>query len=65
MKSLPHFISLYSNYRHTSGTVALEYTKNNDHYIAYVPDAKLHKEFIELASYYKLKGIALWRLGFE
>jgi len=65
MKSLPHYISLYSNYRHTSGTVALEYTKNNDHYIAYVPDAKLHKEFIALAVQYKLKGIALWRLGFE
>lgn len=65
MRSLPQYISIYSNYRHTSGTVCLDYTQNNDHFIAYVPDTKLHNEFFTLAANYKLKGIALWRLGFE
>ncbi|MGQ9842719.1 MAG: glycosyl hydrolase family 18 protein [Spirochaetota bacterium] len=65
MKSLPQYISLYSNYRHSSGTVALEYIHNNDHFVAYIPDAKLHKELIALATHYMLKGIALWRLGYE
>jgi len=65
MKSLPHYISLYSNYRHNSETVALEYIKNGDRFIAYVPDKALHNQLYALALQYKLKGIALWRLGFE
>jgi len=65
MRSLPKYMSLYSNYRHSSGTVVVEYTQNKDRFIAYVPDSKLYNQLCELATSYKLKGIALWRLGFE
>ncbi|HOJ29909.1 MAG TPA: glycosyl hydrolase family 18 protein [Spirochaetota bacterium] len=65
MKSLSRYVTRYRNYRHTSGTIVIEYTQNNDHFIAYVPDVNLHNQLYELATSYKLKGIALWRLGFE
>ncbi|MGB4268304.1 MAG: glycosyl hydrolase family 18 protein [Spirochaetota bacterium] len=65
MKALPKYLSLFSYYRHNSGTVAIEYIKNNDCYIAYVPDSQTHSQLYQLAIDYKLQGIALWRLGFE
>ncbi len=65
MKTLSRYLSLYSNYRHNSGTIALEYTQHTDQFIAYIPDVETHRQLYQLAYTYQLKGIALWRLGFE
>ncbi len=65
MKSLPQYTSLYGYYRHNSGNIAIEYTTHNDHFIAYVPDSTTHTQLIQLAKHYNVKGIALWRFGFE
>ncbi|MEJ5362988.1 MAG: glycosyl hydrolase family 18 protein [Spirochaetota bacterium] len=65
MLTVHRYKALYRNYRHHSGTLCLTYTKNNDHYIAYVPDEETLQKLKNIALSYSLKGVALWRLGFE
>ncbi|MCX8124875.1 MAG: glycosyl hydrolase family 18 protein, partial [Spirochaetes bacterium] len=65
MKSIPKYLALYSSYRHNSGTITFEYTNHNDRFVAYVPDSQTHSQLYQLVKLYNLKGVALWRLGFE
>ncbi len=64
-RTIPEYTSIYSNYRHSSGTLCIEYIKNNDMFIALVSDTVTIKKLQHLATLYSLKGTALWRLGFE
>lgn len=51
--------------RDVSGNSVCDYTVKGKKYIAYVSDRKTRDMLADIARRYRLKGTALWRLGFE
>jgi len=55
----------YGYRRHISGNVFISYKKGKKDYKIYFSDKNTREKLMRLAERYKLKGTALWRLGFE
>lgn len=65
MKLLSKYLYSYRHYRHYSGTIMIDYIQHNNHFVAYIPDTTTHNQLQQIAQKYNIKGIAIWRLGFE
>lgn len=55
----------YPAVRHSSGTLYLHYSDPRGSHEVYVADRETRKRMEDLAGSFGLKGVALWRLGFE
>lgn len=55
----------YHAVRHASGTLYFHYSERHGNHEVYVADKETRKRMEDLAKAFNLKGVALWRLGFE
>ncbi|MDA3901683.1 MAG: hypothetical protein PF637_14325 [Spirochaetes bacterium] len=54
-----------SEYHHKNGVTKLIKPQKHGYTYLSIGDSKTEKEFLSLVRKFKLKGLAIWRLGFE